>query len=66
MDISFIFPGIVNKLGSLVHTLSKSSQILSASSAAPAEAIGKIIFSVKADWHVINIHDLGLFSTMHY
>lgn len=66
MDISFIFSSIVNKLGSLIHTSSKSNQLLSASSEAPAEAIGKIIFSVKVDWHVINTHDLGLFVTMHY
>lgn len=66
MDISFIFSSIVNKLGSLIHTSSKSNQLLSASSEAPAEAIGKIIFSVKVDWHVINTHDLGLFGTMNY
>lgn len=62
MDISFIFSGIVNKLGSLIHTSSKSNQLLSASSEAPAEGIGKIIFSVRVDWHVT----IGLFGTMHY
>ena len=66
MNISFIFSSTVNELGSLIHTLNKSSQILSASSEAPVEAIGKIIFTVKADWLGINTHDLGLFSTMLY
>lgn len=63
---SFIFSSLVNELGSLIHTLSKSTQMLLASSEAPVEAIGKIIFSEIADWHGINTHDLGLFSTMHY
>lgn len=62
----FYFFQFVNELGSLIHTLSKSTQMLLASSEAPVEAIGKIIFSEIADWHGINTHDLGLFSTMHY
>lgn len=66
MDISFIFSSLVNELGCLIYTLSKSSQMLLASSEVPVEAIGKIIFSEIADWHGINTHDLGLFSTMHY
>lgn len=63
MDISFIVSSTLNELDSLIHTLNKSSKRLSASSEAPVEAIGKIIFTVKDDCHGINTHDLGLFST---
>lgn len=66
MDISFILSSTVNELGSLIQTLHKISQILTAGSEAPVEAIGNTIFSVKADWHEGNTHDLGLFSTRHY
>lgn len=46
---SVLFFLALNELGSLMHTLYKSSQILSASPEAPVEAIRKVIFTVKAD-----------------
>lgn len=37
MDITLIFYGVVNELGSSIHTSNKSSQIFSASSEAPVK-----------------------------
>jgi predicted patatin/cPLA2 family phospholipase len=67
--LSFTFYSTVNELDSIIHTLKKEvkyyQQVLKQLLKLQEEK-KKVLFTVKADWHGINTHDLGLLSTMLY